>query len=509
MAVMASESSKGDDYLELNEKELRPTSSSSREEERGTSTDDGCLLFRRADLLDGDDLFFTRDVPLAVLLLLFAPIVLLSASPSLRHGAFGKPTRHVAFAGNSMIYFYDLPRLASAVSEGRIVHSSCLRGGAALEDITIKKNGMWTRYRTDSAFLFTVSDSDNDTTTTDDEAGAAAAASAAAGFVDDTVWDFGACTVEMMLFGFNSTEANRYYDQWWTYREKYPLEDDDGAAGQQDGGDSGNSNAGYSDKRYHNPCAQSRAYLNYMESLPDSNIHKRPPKHWDYLVLSDKTKGAVSVDGFESKYEALESIYVPLLEKTKATPIFLVTAGYWNHRDDSCNEQQEQENDGCSSNGENNQNSYEKVPYWTALTYAGYAKYAEYIYQFLPWSQKPKLLEVGIAYLVVYEEDPDLWPALFWVDHKHPSPHGSFLQSCLLHSLVYGHAPRRSTVIRSNMTTLWDGTRTLMYPRDEVVPFPTTAEAEYLLDVCKRVANGYTPKLFREMVALYNLTVYT
>jgi len=127
----------------------------------------------------------------------------------------------------------------------------------------------------------------------------------------------------------------------------------------------------------------------------------------------------------------------------------------------------------------------------------GYKQYAEFLQELLPNSQKPKLVNMGLAYLVVYEEYLDLWYSLFWTDNKHPSPHGNFLASCLLHHAVYGQIPHHSTVIREDMQSLWNGTRNLMYPRDGQVPYPTKKEAEYLYNVCKRVANGYIPPSFK------------
>ena len=435
-----------------------------------------------------------------ILLLIFASVVLLmsvflSVSSTARHAVFGKPIKHVAFIGNSMIYFYDLPRSLEAVSDGRVHQNSVLAAAGSLTNMREKHNGMWNRWRTDKNVLYTLDEALNDD---------------AQGFADDTVWDFGSCTVEMLLFGHDAEQAQVTHDEWWAYREQYGLQDDDawqGGSGSNnddddawvDGSSAYNSDDDDSvemdngDYRFTNPCAQSQAYLNFLNQLPDSDIRKTPPKQWDYLVIDDQTKRPKYEGTREEGISALKITYLPLFEKIKATPAFLVTPAYWINRD---------------QDDDSNVNSYENVPYWTVQTYEGYKQYAEYLAGTLPYWQKPKLINVGIAFLVVYEEDTSLWMDLFWVDNKHQSPHGSFLQSCLLHHVVYGHLPSKSTVIRTNMTTLWDDTRTMMYPRDTVVPFPTTEEAEYLYDVCHRVANGYIPQLMIEELAASNLSLY-
>jgi hypothetical protein len=429
---------------------------------------------------------------LLVVLLILALMTLMTlsssvVSPSVRHAVFGTPVQSVAFIGNSILYYYDLPRSLQIVSEYRIQQNSCLSGAGSLVRMPNLQNGMWNRWRGDGAFLYTLNEEDNNNN-------------------DNQIWDLGACTMEMLLFGYNHTEAQATHDDFWEYREDQGVTDDD--AWVYNYGDD-------IDPRLNNACAQSQAYLNFLNDLPTSDIRKNPPpQQWDYLVLVDRTVGPKSQQSRDEGLAALEQIYLPFFQRTKATPVFLVSASYWKDRDDDTNDDDkngddDDDNDNDDTSSTSSTLDQTPISSWTVQMYQGYKEYAEFVKQALPRSQTPKLVHMGIAYLVVFEENIDLWlNRLFWTDHKHPSPHGSFLESCLLHHAVYGRLPYKSTMIRDDMQTLWNGTRNLMYPRDQVVPFPTKQEAEYLYNVCKRVAGGYTPPTFRNEQRKQGFSLY-
>ena len=57
---------------------------------------------------------------------------------------------HIAYAGNSMIYFHDTPRFFANLATKRRVasHDCCLRGGASLPSLFREGNGMRTKFRT-------------------------------------------------------------------------------------------------------------------------------------------------------------------------------------------------------------------------------------------------------------------------------------------------------------------------------------------------------------------------
>lgn len=398
----------------------------------------------------------TTCIVVAVALLFLLCSLRVAESPSVQHAIFGKPDKYVAFIGNSMMYYYDLPRSLQIVSDYKVQQNCLLSGAGAFERQSILQNGMWNRWRSDGALLFTLSDEEVNVNTNGNSDS----------LYDNKVYDLGACTMDMLLFGYNHTEAQENYFDFRNYREVNGVTDDNAWV--------------YDwksdlDPRLNNPCAQSQAYLDFLNNLPSSDIRKNPTK-WDYLVIVDRTAGPMYTSSIESGLSALEEVYFPFFQKTKATPIFLVTHGYRKSGDDS---------------------SLDEIPEKTFKVYMGYKQYATFVQKALPRSQKPKLVNMGIAFLVVLEENLDLWDSLFWTDKKHPSPLGSFLESCLVHHAVYGRVPYRSTVIRNDMQSLWNETRNLMYPRDTFVPFPTKEEAEYLYNVCKRVAGGYIPPSFR------------
>ena len=57
---------------------------------------------------------------------------------------------HIAYAGNSMIYFHDTPRFFANLATRRRVasHDCCLRGGASLPSLFREGNGMRNKFRT-------------------------------------------------------------------------------------------------------------------------------------------------------------------------------------------------------------------------------------------------------------------------------------------------------------------------------------------------------------------------
>lgn len=328
---------------------------------------------------------------------------------------------------------------------------------------------MWNRWRSDSAIL----------TTTDDDAIDNGC------FDDNVVWDFGACSMEMLLFGHDVDQAQAEHDEWWEYREEQHIKDDDAWTA---------SGEGDRDPRQTNPCMQSQAYLNFLASLPLSDIRRSVPQGgWDFLVLDDRTAGPRLQENRDTSLAALQDTFLPLIQESKVTPLLLVTSAYWTHRD---------------ADDDANDNTFQNITYWSVQTYEGYKQYANYLRKALPRSQRPRLVNMDVAFLVVYEEDLDLWYSLYWVDDKHPSPHGAFLQNCLLHHAVYGVLPKRSIVLLDDMESLWDNARTLMYPRDATVPFPTREEAEYLYDVCHRVAHGYIPPSFKKELRSHGLSLF-
>ena len=69
-------------------------------------------------------------------------------------GGSGRSPLRVAFAGNSFIYYNDLPRVFEAFfAPGDVVTTSCLRGGATITSLCELGNGMGKKFATANGLL--------------------------------------------------------------------------------------------------------------------------------------------------------------------------------------------------------------------------------------------------------------------------------------------------------------------------------------------------------------------
>ena len=71
----------------------------------------------------------------------------------------------------------------------------------------------------------------------------------------------------------------------------------------------------------------------------------------------------------------------------------------------------------------------------------------------------------------------DLWEALYSWDDFHPSPHGTWLQACLIYLALTGNAPPPYNAL------WWDNCRYMQPPDQKPLPLPTLQEAEDLRQV--------------------------
>ena len=115
--------------------------------------------------------------------------------------------------------------------------------------------------------------------------------------------------------------------------------------------------------------------------------------------MNDNTRAPARESTREESLEVLEQVYVPWLQEMGSTPILLFTYAYWTpYRD---------------------MQGLGTIPEFTSLTYEGYKQYANLLEETLPASQKPRIAPVGLAFLIVWEENHDLWLRLFHVDLIH------------------------------------------------------------------------------------------
>lgn len=250
-------------------------------------------------------------------------------------------------------------------------------------------------------------------------------------------WDFGACTVKQLLLGHDFSLYN--------YTAHYK---NDGK----------------------NACFMSETYYNYtMKHYENKTVQ------WDYVVMNDHTKWPAVEEKLEVSLQVLEDEYVPMFLQNGATPVLYATHGYRSH--------------------DINVTGFGNVSSFTSNVFDGYRRYAELLSTNLPYDQQPRIAPVGLAFLVVYEEDHDRWRKLFYIDGLHPSPHGSYLMGCILYATLYGHMPRRSVALPPRPQTLWRRARKMEINTLFYMSYPTYAEAEYLYGVAKKIMiHGHRPE---------------
>jgi hypothetical protein len=262
------------------------------------------------------------------------------------------------------------------------------------------------------------------------------------------IYDYGACTVQQLLLG-------------WDDRL----------------GDPGNAQPEKQDLNMTNPCDEDAAYLEYAIETFGGSI---PKTAWDFVLINDNTQNPARSESRAHALETLERFHVPWLLEKGATPVFLWTHAY-----------------SVESTEVRNMTGLEDVANFTSLTRVGYQAYVDLLNLYLPAKQAPRIAPVGLAFLVVYEENYELWKKLFHCDHIHASPSGTFLQGCVIHYTLFGNMPNHDWVVRENMASLWKRARMMQHAWEPPNPFPDQATAKYLYRVAERVMKeGYIPKSF-------------
>jgi hypothetical protein len=317
-------------------------------------------------------------------------------------------------------------------------------------------------------------------------------------FHQGRIHDYGACTVRQLLFGYDEDLDTRvrqiYGNELYTSAtadaaSDYSSNDDAAAAAaaanddaavaaaeNDDGGGAADdvpaSTVYYDDavvndyeKEYgddffsyndgSNPCLRNPLYYKYLISYVYS-YHQN--HNWDYVLMNDNTRSPARNESRQQMLTVLQDTYLPWLVESRATPVFLATYGYWTpYRDMG----------GLGS-----------VAEFTSLTMAGYQSYVDLLAPQLPSSQQPRIAPVGLAFLMVYEDNRALWQRLFHVDQIHCGP---------LHHTIFGVLPPNHVAVRGDMSVLWLKARRFQPAEHHRDPFPTQAEAAYLYQIALRV----------------------
>lgn len=234
-----------------------------------------------------------------VLMTLFAMILPSGSGPA------SLPHLNVAFIGNSMQYYNDLPRLLETLANGKMTQNSCLHGGASLSTILVWGNGMGSKWKTGTARI------GSDTN-------------------GNAIYDFGACTVPQLLFGYDAALNERDA----TFHNK----DENG----QEINDDGNMKNIYSEDADDffsyfdgsNPCLLNENYLPYLQDVyyyTNDTDTAYDSGHtstttFDFVVMNDNTRSPARNDTREEGLQVLASTYVPwFLEMSNAhtIPVFI------------------------------------------------------------------------------------------------------------------------------------------------------------------------------------------
>ena len=315
------------------------------------------------------------------------------------------------------------------------------------------------------------------------------------------IHDFGACTVKQLLFGYDEalekrveqTFGNIYYIEADDATESAiddtttsdTNEDDDEVATDDNNNNNANGNDGvdyekeYGDDYFSyndgsNPCLRNPLYYKYLVSYVYS-YHQS--KDWDYILLNDNTRSPARNESRHDMLAILQDTYLPWFLESGAVPIFLATYGYWTpYRD---------------------MGGLGTVAEFTSLTMAGYQSYVDLLKSQLPSHQQPRIAPVGLAFLLVWEENHSLWERLFHVDQIHSGPLGTYLQGLIVHYTIFGVLPKYSVTVRGDMSYLWHRTRRFQPVEHHSDPFPTRDEAAYLYQIALRITvYKHVPKSF-------------
>jgi len=213
--------------------------------------------------------------------------------------------------------------------------------------------------------------------------------------------------------------------------------------------------------------------------LPDGTFDMGAPnvtsllgqQQWDFVVMNDYSQGPADPHNRTLHLESLQNDYAPLIIHSGATPVLLLT---WAYREEGIN-------DSGQMGG---------AAEFTRKLHDGYQIYARALKEILPAKQKPRIAPVGLAFYWIHEENYGMWLKLYHWDSMHPSPHGSFLEGCIIYCTIFGSVPPIEVAIPEDdgPASLWLKARArVMQPLGEApLPRPTSAEAKYLWNVAAK-----------------------
>jgi hypothetical protein len=327
----------------------------------------------------------------------------------------------IAFGGNSMLYFNDCPRLvqqmlqAASSTHNTVVQDSCLRGGATLSSLWTNGNGMGTKFATPAAEIRSSN---------------------------------------------SNCQGNRR-----TASAILNQDDDNEGNGADDYNNDDNECSGGGSER-----------VRYDVGSPTvQDMLTSRTAGWNVVVLNDYTQGPARQHSRLESIHVLEHRYAPLLLQTNVTMIVLIQTPAYQHK------------------GIKDSHDLGDFETFSNKLYNGVASYAQALEQWFSdhsttssssssssLSSKPlvRVAPVGEAFRHLYRHNRSLWNKLYSWDHFHPSPHGTWLQACVLYLTMYPNS-NADTVPNYN-ASWWDQSRVMQPADEEPLPRPTVPEAQEL-----------------------------
>ena len=195
------------------------------------------------------------------------------------------------------------------------------------------------------------------------------------------------------------------------------------------------------------------------------------PKQWDFVVMNDQTMAPAFSVTRRKSLTMLNTTYAPKLYQAGATPILLQTAAYRTEK--------AREVYGLGTfEGFTQKLTDGYQAYSTVLTdyFEQQHNLQQHSQSNRPYPTKAWIAPAGSAYAFL-QHNPgklDLFDKLYLDDDIHPSPYGTWLQSCVVCSTLTGKAPPRYNA------NFWKTTRGHSRTR---YPVPSPAEGNALRDV--------------------------
>lgn len=264
------------------------------------------------------------------------------------------------------------------------------------------------------------------------------------------IYDFGLCSVSQILASSDSSTT----EDAMVYGNPYGTYYDDGL----------------------NPCLVNAYYSDFVEVeiLQD-------PVQWDYVILVDQTKRMAIPDARNQTTYILQNGYAPLLQRSGAIPVLVDTHAFWSNN--------------------SNMTGLSDIPTFTKLIHEGVQSYASTLATLLPRRQKPIIAPIGIAYLVIYEENYGLWETLFLDDAIHSSKTGSYLFVTVLYTTIFQHLPPAPEFDSSSTKKYYSNNENHDSNDEEEEDYYTDSEMYYLFDDSRKlIGNSDYPTNIDEII---------